>query len=99
MVKGMWTKQYAADGKAFYFNAAQNRSVWQPPPDSIVHEAPELYQPTEEDYNRTENEKAMLAFTQQSISVETDPTHEDADTALQLGQIHHPENFDSAPDR
>lgn len=42
MSKGMWTKHIASDGRTFYFNAAQNRSVWQPPHDAVLHEAPNL---------------------------------------------------------
>lgn len=47
MSKGMWTKHYTEDGKIFYFNAAQNRSVWTTPFDAIIHEAPNLQKPTE----------------------------------------------------
>lgn len=35
----MWTKQISSDGRIFYYNASKNESVFQPPPDSIVHEA------------------------------------------------------------
>lgn len=42
MSKGMWTKCLTAEGKAFYYNAAQNRSVWVPPSEAVVHEAPNL---------------------------------------------------------
>eukprot|EP01039_Chlorochromonas_danica_P002130 gene2130-2324_t len=45
MSKGMWTKHLTADGKAFYYNASQNRSVWTAPSDSVVHEAPNLKPP------------------------------------------------------
>ncbi len=38
----MWTKHLTTEGKVFYFNAAQNRSVWNPPPESVVHEAPNI---------------------------------------------------------
>jgi hypothetical protein len=48
MSKGMWTKQFTKEGKAFYYNAAQNRSVWHPPSDSVVHEAPQLKIPSDE---------------------------------------------------
>lgn len=41
----MWTKHLTADGKAFYYNASQNRSVWTAPSDSVVHEAPNLKAP------------------------------------------------------
>jgi hypothetical protein len=40
MSKGMWTKHFTHEGKAFYFNPALNRSVWNPPSDAITHEAP-----------------------------------------------------------
>ena len=40
MSKGMWTKQYSPTGKMFYFNASQNLSVWHPPVDSVIHDAP-----------------------------------------------------------
>ncbi len=39
MSKGMWTKQFTSSGKAFYYNSTQNLSVWQPPSDSVIHEA------------------------------------------------------------
>ncbi|RYH29853.1 hypothetical protein EON65_07170 [archaeon] len=42
MSNGMWTKHITEGGKVFYYNAEQNRSLWQPPPDSMVHEAPNL---------------------------------------------------------
>jgi hypothetical protein len=45
MSKGMWTKHFTPEGKPFYFNAAQSRSVWRSPPDSIIHEAPNLKKP------------------------------------------------------
>lgn len=34
------------DGKAYFYNAGQNRSLWTPPPDSIVHEAINIRPPT-----------------------------------------------------
>jgi hypothetical protein len=46
MSKGMWTKHLTIDGNAYYYNAAKNISVWQPPIDSIIHEAPNLKPPT-----------------------------------------------------
>lgn len=39
MSKGMWTKQYTIDGKIFYYNSTQNKSVWHPPIGSETHEA------------------------------------------------------------
>lgn len=40
MSRGMWTKHFTSDGKkCFYYNASKNMSVWNPPPDSIVHNA------------------------------------------------------------
>ena len=43
MSKGMWTKHYASDGtRFFYYNASKKQSLWQPPPDSVIHEAPNL---------------------------------------------------------
>jgi hypothetical protein len=47
MSKGMWTKQLTVEGKTFYFNAAQQRSEWQPPSDAIIHEAPQLQPPAQ----------------------------------------------------
>lgn len=44
----MWTKHLMEEGKAYYFNASQNRSVWNPPPDSVVHEASKLLRPSEQ---------------------------------------------------
>eukprot|EP01031_Cornospumella_fuschlensis_P033375 gene33375-40379_t len=42
MSNGMWTKHVTEGGKVFYYNAEQSRSLWQPPTDSLVHEAPYL---------------------------------------------------------
>lgn len=45
MSRGMWTKCWTLDGsQSFYYNAAKNQSVWQPPPDAIIHEAIHLKQ-------------------------------------------------------
>lgn len=46
MSKGIWTKHLSIDGKAYFYNAGQNRSLWMPPPDSIVHEAINIRPPT-----------------------------------------------------
>ena len=46
MSKGIWTKHFSVDGKTYYYNAAQNRSLWTPPPDSVVHEAINIRPPT-----------------------------------------------------
>ncbi len=43
----MWTKHFTADGKVFYFNAAVNRSVWSPPNDAVIHEAPNAKPPSQ----------------------------------------------------
>jgi len=50
----MWTKQIDKDGNIFFFNSTQNRSVWQPPADAVIHEAPNLrYQPVpQQDINK-----------------------------------------------
>eukprot|EP01038_Epipyxis_sp_PR26KG_P008456 gene8456-11434_t len=74
MAKGMWTKQLTREGSVFYFNASQNRSLWHPPPDSVVHEANELSMPQSNvsdnidslDQNQR-NEEAYLAFTKQAL--------------------------------
>ena len=42
MSRGMWTKCIAlCDGeeKLFYYNSTKNISVWNPPPNDIVHDA------------------------------------------------------------
>lgn len=49
MAKGMWTKHFTPSGKAYYFNASQNMSLWEPPRDSIIHEAPNLRNPASSD--------------------------------------------------
>lgn len=46
MSKGIWTKHFSVDGKIYFYNAAQNRSVWVPPADSIIHEAINAKPPT-----------------------------------------------------
>jgi hypothetical protein len=42
MSKGIWTKQITVDSKEFYYNAEQCKSVWEAPPDSVIHEASSL---------------------------------------------------------
>jgi|EP00596_Hydrurales_sp_CCMP1899_P004262 hypothetical protein len=46
MSNGIWTKHFSVEGKIFYFNAAQNRSLWIAPQDSIIHEAVNARPPT-----------------------------------------------------
>ena len=46
LIDKMWTKHYTSDGKAYYYNAAQDRSLWHAPKDSIIHEAVNLVNPT-----------------------------------------------------
>jgi hypothetical protein len=46
MSNGIWTKHFSVEGKTYYFNAAQNRSLWIAPQDSIVHEAVNARPPT-----------------------------------------------------
>ena len=46
MSRGIWTKHLSVDGKAYFYNSAQNRSVWIPPPESIIHEAINMRPPT-----------------------------------------------------
>ena len=58
----MWTKQYTPAGKVFYYNSTQNLSVWNPPMDSVVHEAPNLKTPAEI-AEQLRNEEAFLSFT------------------------------------
>lgn len=45
MSRGMWTKHFTSDGKQFYYNATKNISMWNYPPDSIIHEAPNAKPP------------------------------------------------------
>jgi hypothetical protein len=70
MTKGMWTKCISNDGKVFYFNASQNRSAWNPPPDSIIHEAPNLRQPIPL-IEQTRNDEAYHDF-QNILTTKTD---------------------------
>jgi hypothetical protein len=46
MSRGIWTKHLSVNGKAYFYNSAQNRSVWIPPPESIIHEAINMKPPT-----------------------------------------------------
>ena len=44
---GIWTKHFTVEGKVYFYNAAQNRSLWSPPrTDSIIHEAANARPPT-----------------------------------------------------
>jgi hypothetical protein len=70
MTKGMWTKCISNDGKVFYFNASQNRSAWNPPPDSIIYEAPNLRQPILL-IEQTRNDEAYHDF-QNILTTKTD---------------------------
>ena len=47
-MSGIWTKQMTVDNRSYYYNAALNRSVWEPPPSDLsnVHVAPNLKAPT-----------------------------------------------------
>jgi hypothetical protein len=88
MSKGMWTKQYTKEGKTFYYNAAQNKSVWTPPMDSIVHEAPYLKKPEE-------SQEEVLQV--QDIPPETDAVLNSHDSIQQLPQAFVPPPPPSAP--
>ncbi len=74
----MWTKHYTEDGKIFYFNAAQNRSVWTTPFDAIIHEAPNLQKPiekTEAILNEEENPAiSLISQENNSESIHPFPT-------------------------
>ena len=75
MSKGMWTKHCTADDKVFYFNAEQNKSLWVPPPDSVIHEATTIIpidatqniismdMPTSSTINDSMNKKAAILAT------------------------------------
>jgi hypothetical protein len=39
---GVWTKVLTADGNPFYYNASLDQSLWAPPLEAVVHEAPAL---------------------------------------------------------
>ena len=41
-MKGMWTKQLSNDGKIFFYNAHMNKSLWTPPSEAVIYEAPNL---------------------------------------------------------
>lgn len=41
-MKGMWTKQLSSDGKIFFYNAHLNKSLWTPPSEAVIYEAPSL---------------------------------------------------------
>lgn len=43
---GLWTKHFSVDQRTYYYNAAQGRSVWEPPPEANVHAAINLRAPT-----------------------------------------------------
>jgi hypothetical protein len=45
----MWTKHLTSDGRSFYYNAAQNRSLWHPPSGACVHEAVNIKIPVAEE--------------------------------------------------
>lgn len=38
----MWTKQLSSDGKIFFYNAHLNKSLWTPPSEAVIYEAPSL---------------------------------------------------------
>lgn len=41
-MKGMWTKQLSSDGKIYFYNAHLNKSLWTPPSEAVIYEAPSL---------------------------------------------------------
>lgn len=66
---GMWTKQLTSDGRAYYYNSAQNRSLWAPPndPSAIIHEAPFLQAPTAEELEAIRNDEANEMYSAQLL--------------------------------
>lgn len=52
----MWTKHINKNGRAFYFNSVYDKSVWQPPTDSLVHEAANLQESCWENAERIRRE-------------------------------------------
>ena len=62
MSKGMYTKNITPDGTVFFFNATLNKSVWKPPADATVHEAPNLKPLQAEDEEKSKNLEAIGAF-------------------------------------
>jgi hypothetical protein len=70
----MWTKHLTAEGKAFYFNASQNRSVWVPPSDSVIHEAPNLQRPTVGDETKpTQSTDSVPSNDNEDLSLKVAP--------------------------
>mmetsp|Transcript_6500 Transcript_6500/g.5829 ORF Transcript_6500/g.5829 Transcript_6500/m.5829 type:complete len:209 (+) Transcript_6500:54-680(+) len=53
MATGIWTKHLDINGRVYYYNAAQSRSVWFPPKDAAIHEALNISIP--ETINNIEN--------------------------------------------
>ena len=92
-MRGMWTKQYTTEGKAYYFNATTNQALWQAPSDSTVHEAEKLVNPSTlsaEDLEKYKNDKAILALDPEQILQTTASTAEStapsvANTTAPLG--------------
>lgn len=69
MSKGMWTKHFTLEGKEFYFNASQNRSLWTPPSDSIIHRAPNL-KPPESIEEKGDSTNSVSQVKTQSLELE-----------------------------
>jgi hypothetical protein len=56
----MWSKHKLESGLIFYYNAEQNKSVWNnPPPDAVVHEAPVLI-PVPDDHGLVSDSKISI---------------------------------------
>ena len=83
-MKGMFTKNISIDGSVFYFNSSQNKSLWKPPADAIIHEAANLKQLQETDTQNQKNIEAMHEFANTLESGEIPP---DSDLPVNSGSI------------
>ena len=65
---GMWTKHLNRDGAVFLYNAAQSKSVWILPNDSVVLEPPNLQYFDDIDHNSSSNE-LLKSKSDQNINI------------------------------
>ena len=95
----MWTKVITADGSVFYYNSSNNKSVWKPPADAIVHEAPNLKAVEAADPEQLKNIEAMNEF---SIGIEKEKMQSSdqvGNDALPTGSVSLPPNWMQAFDQ
>lgn len=64
----MWTKQFTAEGLAYFYNSSLNQSVWHPPENGVVHVAPYATYPTNNNCTQMIHDNTVGQATDVSVS-------------------------------